>query len=116
MLMKSDLELVKLATRSELPDRGKVKEFFVPGRAVCVVNLDGEIYAMDNICPHWGGPLGRGTIENCRLRCPWHGWDFDPKTGTTSRKADVVVPTYKVRIEGDDVYIEPEPCNQPHRK
>lgn len=109
--MKSEMELVKLATRAELPAYGKAKEFFGGGRALCVVNLEGEFYAMDNICPHWGGPLGRGRVENCKLRCPWHGWEFDPKTGTTPRKADVIVPTYKVILEGDDLYVELEPAS-----
>lgn len=114
--MQSETQLLKLASLSELPERGQVKELFCGGRAVCVVNLDGQIYAMDNICPHWGGPLGRGRIVNCLLRCPWHGWEFDPRDGTTPRKADVIVPTYKVIIEGDDLYLELKPRLHAHHK
>jgi nitrite reductase/ring-hydroxylating ferredoxin subunit len=99
------MESVKL-TRSDLPECGKVIEVFVEGRLVCVVNLEGELYAMDNVCPHWGGPLGQGTLENGKLRCPWHGWEFDPRTGETTRKAGVKVPTYELTIKGADVYIE----------
>jgi nitrite reductase (NADH) small subunit len=103
--MKSEIELVRLGTRSELPACGEAKEFFGRSKAICVVNLEGEFYAMDNICPHWGGPLGQGKIENGRLRCPWHGWDFDPKTGRTTRKANVSVATHPLRVAGEDVYI-----------
>jgi len=106
------MELVKLAARSELPACGQVKEFFAAGRAVCVVNVNGEIYAMDNICPHWGGPLGRGRLVDGKLRCPWHGWEFDPKSGQSLRKTNVNVPTYKVKCEGEDVFIELEICEQ----
>jgi nitrite reductase/ring-hydroxylating ferredoxin subunit len=108
MRTKADIELVKLADKSELPECGQVKEFFGSGQAICVVNIDGKIYAMDNICPHWGGPLGRGRIENGRLRCPWHGWEFDPTTGETLRSRDVKVPTFPVKIQGEDVFLELE--------
>ena len=46
--------LVKIGATSDLPEPGKVKEFIASGRMLCVANLDGELYAMDNICLHWG--------------------------------------------------------------
>src|SRR5215831_17882827 len=78
---KSKATLVKIAVRSELPGCGRVKEFMGSGRMLCVANVDGEIYAMDNICLHWGGPLGQGVIKEGKVVCPWHGWCYDPKTG-----------------------------------
>jgi nitrite reductase/ring-hydroxylating ferredoxin subunit len=108
--MKTETVQVKIATRRELPASGKAMECFSGERTLCVVNLDGEIYVMDNNCPHWGGPLGQGVIENGKLRCPWHQWEFDPRTGITPRKVGVIVPTYKVKIEGDDVYVELDVC------
>jgi nitrite reductase (NADH) small subunit len=116
MCIKSEIELVKVAEKSELPQCGQAKEFFGAGRALCIVNLNGEIYALDNICPHWGGPLGRGRIENGRLRCPWHGWEFDPRTGETPRKAGVRVTTFPVKIQGEDVLVELEIETGSHRK
>jgi nitrite reductase/ring-hydroxylating ferredoxin subunit len=106
MCIQSEIELVKIADISELPQCDQAKEFFGAGRALCVVNLGGEIHVMDNICPHWGGPLGRGKIENGKLRCPWHGWEFDPQTGETARKADVKLKKFPVKIEGEEVFIE----------
>jgi thiamine pyrophosphate-dependent acetolactate synthase large subunit-like protein/nitrite reductase/ring-hydroxylating ferredoxin subunit len=65
---------------------GRVKTVTAGVHSMALTNIDGEYTAMDNRCPHQGGPLGEGSIEvgekgQCWLRCPWHGWDFDPKTG-----------------------------------
>jgi nitrite reductase (NADH) small subunit len=100
------MDLIKLAVTSDLPTCDKAKEFYVNGRFVCVANVSGEICAMDNVCPHWGGPLGQGRIEDGKLICPWHGWTFDPKTGGTPRKPNTHVAVHKVTIEGEDVFIE----------
>lgn len=76
------------------------------GKMLCVSNLDGEIYAMDNICLHWGGPLGQGAIKEGKVVCPWHGWCFDPKTGQGPPRATGRLTVYKVTIDGDDVFVE----------
>ena len=76
---------------------GQHKVFDVQGRSVGVFNINGAFYALLNRCPHEGGPLCEGTITGLRqakapgeyvysrpgeiLRCPWHGWEFDIKTG-----------------------------------
>ncbi|SRR5882672_7487440 len=104
--MQSKIALIKIAAKSDLPARDKVKEIFANGRFMCVANVNGEIYVMDNVCPHWGGPLGQGAIQNGKLVCPWHGWTFDPKTGETPRKANTRVSVHKVLIEGEDVFVE----------
>src|SRR5215470_528885 len=67
MHMKTETVQVKIAARRDLPPSGKAMEVSSGERMLCVVNLDGEIYAMDNTCPHWGGPLGQGVIENGKL-------------------------------------------------
>ena len=56
-------------------------------------------------CPHQGGPLGEGSIENGLLRCPWHGWDFHPATGKPPGGYDDGVKTYPVEIREDGVYV-----------
>lgn len=95
-----------MGVKADLPLPGKVKEFYAAGRFLCVANLEGVIHAMDNVCPHWGGPLGQGVIENGRIICPWHGWQFDPKTGETPRKANARICVHKVILEGEDVFVE----------
>ena len=68
----------KLASKSDLPPVNEVKELPCNGKQVCVVNLNGEIHAMENTCLHMGGPLGEGVIEDGKVICPWHGWAWDP--------------------------------------
>jgi len=51
------------------------------GRPVALFNVDGEIFALDNTCPHAGGPLGEGTLDGEIVTCPWHGWKFNVRTG-----------------------------------
>ena len=104
--MQSEGVLVKVATKASLPEPGKVKEFMADGKSVCIANVNGEICATDNVCPHWGGPLGQGKIEDGKLVCPWHDWQFDLKTAETRRKANVRLATYKVIIKEEDVFLE----------
>lgn len=71
---------------------------------ICLTNVKGNINALTNKCPHQGGPLGEGSIENGLLRCPWHGWDFNP-CGGDSDGFDDGLKTYDVKIENDVVYV-----------
>ena len=66
----------------ELPDEGRVITAVVDGRSVALTRCSGKLGALANRCPHQGGPLGEGSIENGWLRCPWHGYDYNPTTGT----------------------------------
>jgi len=65
----------------DVPDEGRVRTAIVDGRSVALSRCGGRVGALDNHCPHQGGPLGEGSIENGLLRCPWHGYDYDPTTG-----------------------------------
>jgi nitrite reductase (NADH) small subunit len=96
----------RIASRSELPAAGEAKELDCNGTLLCVANVGGELSAMDNVCPHRGGPLGQGVIEGNKLVCPWHGWQFDAKTGAVAHAPDQKIPIYPVKIEGDDVLVE----------
>ena len=66
---------------------------------LALFNVDGTIYAMDNTCPHAGGPLGEGPVEGNVVACPWHGWKFDIQTGTCLKNPNESwrVPTFEVR-------------------
>ena len=83
---------------------------------ICLTHVAGTFSALDNHCPHQGGPLGEGSIEcddsgSCYLRCPWHGWDFDPVTGRPPGGYDDGVATYPVDVRDGEVFVglEPEP-------
>ena len=95
----------KLTTESELPPINEAKEFPCGDKLVCVANVNGEISAMENICLHRGGPLGQGVISKGRIVCPWHGWEWDPKTGE-AQAPGAKVAVYPVKIENGDVLVD----------
>lgn len=92
---------------------GEVTVCAVGLKSVALTKLRGEFGAVDNRCPHQGGPLGQGTVENGKIRCPWHGFDFDPFTGEAAGGPDFDVPTYPVDVRVDGVYVG-TPMPAPH--
>lgn len=79
----------------------------VDGIEVVIVNLDGEFYAIEDVCTHDGGPLGEGELEGCQLICPRHGARFDVRTGQAlTLPAFEPAPTYEVKIQDSDVLVE----------
>jgi thiamine pyrophosphate-dependent acetolactate synthase large subunit-like protein/nitrite reductase/ring-hydroxylating ferredoxin subunit len=114
-----ELNWHRVADLDELPP-GRVKTVTAGVHSMALANIDGEYTAMGNRCPHQGGPLGEGSIETgaegqCWLRCPWHGWDFDPKTGLPpGGHEDSGQQLYPVDVREDGIYVglEPEPPHQ----
>jgi nitrite reductase (NADH) small subunit len=96
----------KLTTQSELPAANEAKEFPCGDKIICVANVDGAVSAIDNVCLHRGGPLGQGMIEGGKVVCPWHGWQWDPKTGEAVHNPAAKVAVYPLRFEGDDVLVD----------
>ena len=86
--------------------QGESLEVVVSGQVVAVINVDGTFYALDGICPHQGGPLGKGHLSGCILTCPWHGWQFNVSTGQQQINDRIIHTTYPLRHEDDDVYIQ----------
>ena len=97
---------IRLASESELPPEGEAKELTVGGKVVCVADVNGTISAMDNVCLHRGGPLGQGTIEGDKVVCPWHGWQWDPRTGEATHNPAAKVAVYPVKIENGELMID----------
>jgi nitrite reductase (NADH) small subunit len=98
-------QYIRACSKADLPPPGEAKEIPVGGRVICVANVDGTVSAIDNVCLHRGGPLGQGVIENGKLVCPWHAWQWDPKTGEAAHNPAARVAVYPIKIEGDDVYV-----------
>lgn len=97
---------VKVARADEIPP-GEKKIVEVDGLLVVLVNLDGEFYAIEDVCTHDGGPLGEGELEGHVLICPRHGARFDVRTGDAlTLPAFEPAPTYEVRLENGDVLVE----------
>jgi pyruvate oxidase len=94
----------------DVPDDGRVRSVVVDGRTVALARCGETLGALDNRCPHQGGPLGEGSIENGLLRCPWHGYDYDPITGRPPEGFSDGVASYEVEERGDGVYVRlPDP-------
>ncbi|MCP5305522.1 MAG: CDGSH iron-sulfur domain-containing protein [Chromatiaceae bacterium] len=100
----------KVAEPGELRD-GEVRTVQAGRQAIALTAHAGRIGALDNACPHQGGPLGEGSIEcndgqdDCWLRCPWHGWDFDPLTGRAPGGHADQVRTFPVEQRDDGIYV-----------
>ena len=90
------------ATSEIAPGTGRTVT--VDGKDVAVFHVDGTFYALDNTCPHRGGPLGEGELEGCAVTCPWHAWTFDLKTGE-SLTDDIKVACYETKVEGGSVLV-----------
>ena len=98
----------KVAEPHDMRER-EVRAVQAGSRTLALAFSGGRYGALDNACPHQGGPLAEGTIEcddgACLLRCPWHGWDFDPLTGKAAGGFDDGVPTFPVEVRDDGVYV-----------
>ena len=105
-----DLVWYKVAEPNEIIE-GRVKSVTAGIQSIALVHFDGQYAAMDNRCPHQGGPLGEGSIEKgledqCWLRCPWHGWDFDPLTGKPpGGHEDTGQEMFEVDVREDGIYV-----------
>jgi thiamine pyrophosphate-dependent acetolactate synthase large subunit-like protein/nitrite reductase/ring-hydroxylating ferredoxin subunit len=95
---------LKVLDPGELPE-GRVKPVTCKHRTLCLTHFEGEFAALENKCPHQGGPLGEGSIEGGWLRCPWHGWDFHPLSGKPPGGFDDGVETFPVEVRDDGVYV-----------
>ena len=87
---------------------GTARELVVGGQIVALYNVDGTLYALDGVCPHQGGPLGKGRLCGSVVTCPWHGWQFDVCSGQHQFSASVVQPRFPVRVEGSAILIDVE--------
>ena len=101
-------DFIRLASKAELPAAGEAKEFICGDKTICVANVGGAISALDNVCLHCGGPLGQGTLDGDKLICPWHGWQWNTKTGEAVHNPAAKVAVYPIKLEGDDVLVQIE--------
>jgi nitrite reductase (NADH) small subunit len=96
---------IRIAAADDVPP-GTCGEYVAGGRIVALFNVEGQFYALDGICPHQGGPLGKGSLSGCIVTCPWHGFQFDVTTGQHQTSRSLVHPTLPVKVEGGEVCVD----------
>lgn len=96
-------EWVRISRAEDVPEQG-FRTGFVSGMPIAVRRVGAEFFAIQNVCPHRGGPLGEGDAEGFALTCPLHGWTFDLRSGQHTLNPVVRVKTYPVRVS--DGWVE----------
>jgi 3-phenylpropionate/trans-cinnamate dioxygenase ferredoxin subunit len=96
----------KVAKISEV-NQGTMKEVNVMGKSILLVNLNGEFFAMGDICTHEHCNLSTGFLDGSTVYCPCHGGQYEVTTGAVVAPPPTQPePVYAVTVEGEDIYIE----------
>jgi nitrite reductase/ring-hydroxylating ferredoxin subunit len=104
-LLRSGAEWAPAVALAALPER-EVRLCYVAGHPLALVLLDGAVYAVDGRCPHWGATLVDGPLRGDSIRCPLHGFRYDPRSGTPTWPAGwPPVATYATRVDDGVVYV-----------
>ena len=98
-------EFVTVAALTDVPP-GTGTTVDVNGIWIALCNVDGMLYAVDNTCPHAGGPLGEGKLKEGIIECPWHGWKFDLRTGRRVNNPNFTVACCDVRVVDGQIQIK----------
>ena len=95
----------RVAALSEIAP-GTTKRVELAGLSMLLCNVDGAVYAIEDVCTHDGGPLDQGELEGTCVVCPRHGATFDVRSGDPTMPAVMPVATFPVDVRGEDVYVE----------
>jgi nitrite reductase (NADH) small subunit len=93
-----------IADVDEIPP-GTGKELVAGGRVVALYNVEGAFHALDGVCPHAGGPIGKGELTGCVVTCPWHGWQFDVTTGRHCLNESLVHTQFETKVVEKQVHV-----------
>lgn len=102
------MSFVRIAAAAEIPP-GSGRAYPLGRYEIAVFNVAGEFYALENSCPHQGGPIADGWLEGPEVTCPWHGWCFDVRSGKMTLGDFARIGRFAVEVRGGDVYVDPEP-------
>lgn len=104
--MNSDPEKTyrKAAAVADIPPGSGVK-VTIDNDDLALFNSGGEFYAISDCCPHRGAPLSEGFLEQGKVFCPLHCFDFNLKTGECNVASHLTVATYPTKVEDGDVFI-----------
>jgi nitrite reductase/ring-hydroxylating ferredoxin subunit len=94
---------IKIAEIGDVPE-GSGKVVTTEGRVLALFNVGGRFHAVDNTCPHRGGPLGEGDLSGTVVTCPWHGWQFDVCSGESPHNPRATVRRVSLEVQGNEIF------------
>jgi nitrite reductase/ring-hydroxylating ferredoxin subunit len=97
-------EFVAVARIEDIPE-GEVRAVEAGGRAIALAHAGGRVYALQGECAHMHGPLGEGHVDGCVLTCPWHGWQYDVRTGENEFDRAITIETFDVQVEDGEIRV-----------
>jgi nitrite reductase (NADH) small subunit len=100
----SDGAFVTVARVEDVPP-GTVTTVHTGEQQIALAHCDGGFYATQQECVHLKGPLGEGRLEGCLLTCPWHGWQYDVRTGKNDFDLAIELRTYEVQVENGEIRV-----------
>lgn len=95
----------RLAHIKDLQEDIGLRVELADGRNIAVFKHRDEFFAMDDLCPHAGGSLSEGTIDGSDVVCPWHGWQFDIRSGQCQNIPGVDIHMYRIERKGDELFL-----------
>ena len=90
-------------------DENQAKMIMTQGQSIAIFKYDSKISAVNNICKHQNGPLSEGRIIDGCITCPWHGYQYLPESGSSPPPFEEKISTYEVRVQGNEVWVNPKP-------
>ena len=97
-------KFIKITDVNSIPGT-KGKKISIGKKSIALFKYGGKIFAINNNCPHQGADLADGHVNQGKAVCPLHSWAFDLKSGAFSGNENIRIPTYKTKIENNEVYI-----------
>jgi nitrite reductase (NADH) small subunit len=101
------MDFVTACPSSELPE-GEKKIVTIAGREIALFRVGAQVFAIDNVCPHRGGPLGAGDLAGHVVYCPLHAWAFDVRSGESTSHPGVEIHRYAVQVLDGLIQVWPE--------
>lgn len=96
---------IKISNVSAIPEGKGIVVRLPNGTEVALFKVKGEVFALDNTCPHEGGPLGEGELTDYQIQCPWHAWDFDVRSGCCINNPGIDARHLDIEIDGDEIFL-----------
>lgn len=97
---------MKIANVSDIPEGKSLAVLLEDGEEIALFNVNGKIYALENGCPHMGGPLGEGDVENGCVTCPWHGYQFNVENGVCTNVPGYAAIPVGIEVKGNEIFLK----------